>query len=284
MCLNKINYLRLFFRAVQLNNADIVDILLNSLCDMEARTEDGFSALHYAVAYRRYAIAKKLLVNKIPIRAKSKRGVTAMAVAIQHHNPVMVSLLVEHGYNPNKKFDWGETPLEMAIKNHSELCAFALLYEGCILDVDPEKPSYFLQAISEGLVNLVKMLIEMRPRYLTEEWLRQRYIPLALYKMPNVYEALFDMSSSPRPLSRICRSVIYGSLNRFPQTKVEELLLPKKLKKFVLFKNNFPKEMFEETTIYNDDCPFDCGFDCKKEQCYVLDFSSSSEELDFDSS
>ena len=253
-------------------------MLVNSLCDMDARTEDGLTALHYAVGYKRYVIAHKLLANKIPIKAKSTRGVTAMTVAIKQHNPAMVHLLVTHGYNPDRKFDWGETPLDMAISNHSEKCALALVYEGCSLKLPSDKPSFFLQAISEGLLSLVKLLIEVRVSYLSEEWLRKKYIPLALYTRPRFYEALFERASSPRSLSSICRSLIFTALGRFPCVKADKLPLPKKLKNYVKLNGIFPKDMFAETTIYTDDCPFDCTYCCPKQQCPTLDFSSSSEE------
>ena len=49
------------FRAVQQDNLDICTILVNTLCDLEAKTTDGLTALHYAVGYRRYGIAELLM-------------------------------------------------------------------------------------------------------------------------------------------------------------------------------------------------------------------------------
>ena len=248
---------------------------------MDARTGDGLTALHYAVAYRRYGIAHTLLNNKIPIRAKSSKGVTALTVAIEQRNPAMCKLLIEHGYNTNRKFDWGETPLEMAIKNHSEFCALMLIYEGCSLDVADGKPSYFLQAISEGLLQLVRVLIEMRPRYLSEPWLRHGYIPLSLYKTPHFYEELVEEASRPRHLMHLCRSVIFASVGKYPSSKLTKLQLPKKLVRFVSMADYFPSSMFTQKSIFTDECPYDCCSNCDKTQCHQLDFSSSSDdELD----
>lgn len=36
-----------------MDNLEICKVLVNSLCDLSYKTEDGFTALHYAVAYRR---------------------------------------------------------------------------------------------------------------------------------------------------------------------------------------------------------------------------------------
>ena len=36
-----------------MDNLAICEVLVNSLCDLDYRTEEGFTALHYAIAYRR---------------------------------------------------------------------------------------------------------------------------------------------------------------------------------------------------------------------------------------
>ena len=41
------------YRAVQLGHVGVCEVLVNSLVDIHAKTANGFTALHYAVGYRR---------------------------------------------------------------------------------------------------------------------------------------------------------------------------------------------------------------------------------------
>lgn len=266
------------FRGVQLNNRTICELLLNSMCDKEARTADGFTALHYAVAYRRYDIAEVLLSNHVDKHAASSGGATPMAVAIEHQNPTMCRMLIEYGYKMNSVFDWQETPLEMAIVCHSEECAMTLVHWGCGLRPLIGKPSYFLRSACEGLTLLVQLLVDMNPYYLNEDWVRRRQIPLSLYKRPSFYEWLCSEASQPRSLKLLCRANIFRYLGKYPCHKVDQLPLPKALNNFVGFREHIPDSMYEPVTVYSEECPYDCKAACNKEQCPELDFSSSDED------
>ena len=65
-----LNALFFVFRAVQMDNLEIVEMLINSMCDKNAKTDDGLTALHYAVAYRRYDICRFLLQERVKILAR----------------------------------------------------------------------------------------------------------------------------------------------------------------------------------------------------------------------
>ena len=44
-----------------MDNAEIVSLLLRSLCRVNAQTKSGLTALHYAIAYCRYEMVEELL-------------------------------------------------------------------------------------------------------------------------------------------------------------------------------------------------------------------------------
>ena len=69
------------------------------MCDKEATSPEGFTALHYACAYRRYELVELLLSNNADIHAASRTGITAMALAVEHQNPALCRLLTEFGYD-----------------------------------------------------------------------------------------------------------------------------------------------------------------------------------------
>ena len=253
-------------------------MLLNSLCEKEAKTVDGFTALHYAIAYRRYALAEMLLENHVDKMATSNNGATPMVIAIEQQNPAMCRLLIEYGYKMNAPLEWHETPLEMAICCHSEQCALTLVHWGCSIRSLPSKPSYFLHAACEGLIPLMKLLLDRKPSFLNEDWIRNRKMPLTFYKKPAFYEWLCEESSRPRNLKLLCRSFIFQYLGKYACHKIKELPLPKQLLDFVGMKEHINENMYEKITVYSDDCPYDCNPRCDKPLCPELDFSSSEDE------
>ena len=87
-----------------MDNIEICEMLINSLCEKNAKTDEGLTALHYAVAYRRYSICRLLLRERVKIHARSNSGITAMTVAIEHHNAAMVKILIECGYRLDRPY------------------------------------------------------------------------------------------------------------------------------------------------------------------------------------
>ena len=265
----------LFFRAVQMGNLEIVDLFANSLCNLEARTEDGFTALHYAVSYRRYAITKYLLSIKSDLHAATNHGATCMTMAIQQHNPVMCRILIENGYEMDREYAWQERPLQQAIRVHSEECAMTLVHMGCSLTMPGNETSYFYHACEEGLLQLARLLCDIKPDYLNEDWIRTKTIPLALYKEPDFCEVLYELASKPRLLSILCRARIFKCIGKHPPGKIKTLPLPNRMKTFISCTEYFPKDFYKEMTLDDPGCPFDCLTLCNLSDCPDIDISST---------
>jgi uncharacterized protein len=138
------------FEATSLGRADLVEEMVNRDPRLaNARSGDGFTALHFAAffgeesvarvllehhadaaavannpmqvqplhsaaAARNLAIVRALLEHGAPVNARQQKGWTALHAAAQHGDKPMVEVLLKHGANPNAKNDEGRTPDEVA--------------------------------------------------------------------------------------------------------------------------------------------------------------------------
>ncbi|XP_067941805.1 putative ankyrin repeat protein RF_0381 [Watersipora subatra] len=274
-------------KAVQLDNLPICQVLVNSLCNLSYQTEEGFTALHYAIAYRRYSIVEFLLENKINMHATSHGGITPMCVAITHSNPAMVRYLIMHGYNMNKvsPMKVGEdTPLGDAISLHNQECALALVHWGCSLRPRKERSSYFELAAEAGLGKLLQLLVYVKPFY-ANEWKckYQKGAPLALQTKSGILQWLRSVSSSPLPLKELSRAAIFNALKYFPSRYVK-LPLPRKLLEYISFHDIVDQRMYRHQPL-KVECPMDCSFhhSTTEIQCPDVEVSDLDGETDYGS-
>ena len=276
--LDKLQNSVLSFRAVQMDNYHIVQHLVNALCKLEAKTEDGLTAVHFAVAYRRHEITEFLLQNEIRIHAKSNHGITAMTVAIEHMNPAMVKLLIEYGYKMNKRYQWKETPLSQAINLHSEECAMTLVHQGCNLK-KKKGHSYFYMAVDEKLIRLVKFMAAVNPQFLQEEWVKERQWPVSIYHKPDMIEWLHKESQQVRKLRQLCRAKVFTYLGKYAPYKLQKLKLPDGLSEYVAYDSHVKEEFFAPHPLNTTgECPIDCPAICTRKYCPPIEVSSSEEE------
>ncbi|CAL1528964.1 unnamed protein product [Lymnaea stagnalis] len=264
-------------KSVQMNNIDISRLLINSLCNIQAKTDDGLNALHFAVAYRRYEITELLLESKVKVNAKSKHGVTAMTVAIEQHSPYMVRLLIQFGYNLDRPYSWGESPLEQAIKLHSNRASLTLIHWGCKLIRKPRLPSYFYLAVNEKQWDVAQLLININPKYLQEKWLRQSKWPVSVYYEQDMRHHLLEMSNKVWTLKELCRSKVFMCVGKYAPIKITQLPIPESVKEYVMF-NEFIKESFyEKKPLDFIACPYECPTFCSQWNCSPLDITVSSD-------
>lgn len=272
-------------KAIQMDNIQIVQHLVNALCKLEAKTEDGLTAIHFAVAYRRYDITEFLLQNEIRIHAKSNHGITAMTVAIEHQNPAMAKMLIEYGYKMNKRYQWKETPLSQAINLHSEECAMTLVHEGCNLK-KKKGHSYFYMAVDEKLIRLVKFMAAVNPQFLQEQWVLNSEWPVSIYHRPDLIEWLSKESQQVRKLRQLCRAKVFTYLGKYAPYKMAKLKLPDGLKEYMAYDSHVKEDFFAQHPLnVTGECPIDCPAICTRKYCPPIEVSSSeseSEEVDDD--
>src|SRR6266481_2779377 len=103
---------------------NVARVLLEHHADAGAVADNPMKVmpLHSAAAGRNLAIVRALLEHGAPVNAKQQQGWTALHAAAQHGDQAMVELLLKYGANPNAKNDDGRTADQVAQeKGHSDL-------------------------------------------------------------------------------------------------------------------------------------------------------------------
>ena len=106
---------------------DDTEVLLKYDADVNAKSIDGWTPLHFAAqknAVRNSAaagVAKVLLKQRpdIKIDEKNNRGETPLYCAARDNEVEMVELLLKHGADVNAKQNSGLTPLRVAMRNNA---------------------------------------------------------------------------------------------------------------------------------------------------------------------
>jgi ankyrin repeat protein len=102
----------------------VARVLLEHHADAGAVADNPMKVmpLHSATAGRNIAIVRALLEHGAPVNAKQQQGWTALHAAAQHGDKVLVELLLKYGANPNAKNDDGLTADQVAQeKGHADL-------------------------------------------------------------------------------------------------------------------------------------------------------------------
>ncbi|XP_056653325.1 titin homolog isoform X2 [Monodelphis domestica] len=104
-------------KAVQCQQEECVSILLLHGADPNMVDESSSSALHYAAAGGNLRIVERLLESKANMEARDKLGLTPLLLAVKNHHEAMVDLFLKNGANVNAKDNSKRTALMMAISN-----------------------------------------------------------------------------------------------------------------------------------------------------------------------
>ncbi|CAF3714085.1 unnamed protein product [Rotaria sordida] len=204
---------------------EISQCLINSLCSLNQHVEDGYTALHYSVLMSRHPTIKSLLKAGARTNVRSIYGVTPMTLAILSDDPYSVKILIEHGYPITRSYPWNEYPFEQAIKIHAEGSAMMIAHLGCELKTKQASrtTNILTMVASEGLVNLMFLLINMQPQYINQQWIRKRQYPHALYRLTSVQNELQRMYTNPFRLKQLCRAQISQTIGKFYTEKINDL-------------------------------------------------------------
>jgi len=106
----------LLIEAIVEDNYDNVVKYLNKGADVNAKTEDGSSALMYSVLSRNPIITKLLLTKKADVNLQTNKGNTALMSAVITNQYRMVKLLLNYDADINIQNDFDETALTLAKK------------------------------------------------------------------------------------------------------------------------------------------------------------------------
>ena len=105
---------------------EVARLLIERGSDLRAVAEKfgNVQPLHSAVAGRNHQIIDLLLQNGADVDARQQQGYTALHSAAHHGDMRLAKLLLHYGANPLLELDDGQTPIDMAQKaGHLELVA-----------------------------------------------------------------------------------------------------------------------------------------------------------------
>ena len=83
--------------AARKGRKDVVELLLANKAEVNAKDNEGKTPLHIAAGFGRKDVAELLLAKKAEINAKDKNGVTPLAFAVDKGHKDLAELLRQHG-------------------------------------------------------------------------------------------------------------------------------------------------------------------------------------------
>ena len=143
-------------------HVDIVRTLVNHKANVNARTDNGDTPLTLAAKYKHDNVVNALLSDsQCLVDAKGQDGYTALHYSCRHGHVDRVRTLVNHKANVYAKTDSGDTPLTLAAINKHDNVVHALSVYNCEVyakDKDAYTSLLFLSC-ERGYVGIVKTLV-----------------------------------------------------------------------------------------------------------------------------
>ena len=102
-------------KAAGAGNIEAVKQHLAAGTDVNAKEEDGSTALYDAAGYGHKEVAELLITNGADVNAKTESGSAPLHFAATQDHEEIVELLIAKGADVNAKIEDGRTPLDMAI-------------------------------------------------------------------------------------------------------------------------------------------------------------------------
>ena len=148
--------------AARNQDASRVRDLLARKADVNARSEDGSTALVWAAHWNDVATADLLIRAHADANIANDFGMTPLSRACTNGSAALVELLLKAGANPNARIATGETPIMTCASSGNVDAVRLLIARGA--DVNAKEPSQnqdaLMWAASERHPNVVRLLME----------------------------------------------------------------------------------------------------------------------------
>jgi len=149
------------YEAAKLGDLDRISVLLEQGTDLNAKDEDGQTALHVAVSNKRKDVAELLIDKGADVNAKSNKGYPPLYSAIWNNDANIVEILVAKGadvtYTPEKDYP----PLHYAVWSENLDMARVLVNNGAKWDVkDQDGWTAFRYAADAANKNMIELFVE----------------------------------------------------------------------------------------------------------------------------
>ena len=153
---------RRLIEAVQAQDHERVETLLQQQVDVNAVQPDSATALHWAAYVDGLAIADLLIDAGADVNATNDYGVTPLSLACDNGAAAMVTLLLGAGADPDVSRTTGETPLMTCARTGDVDAVRALLGHGADLDAAESwhDQTALMWAAGEGHTKVVRVLVD----------------------------------------------------------------------------------------------------------------------------
>ena len=108
---------RALHEATDRGHKEVVELLIATSADVNAKNQWGRTPLHQAVVRGHKEIVELLLANGADVNAKNDRGWTPLHLAVSGGHKEIAELLVANAADVNAKDDDNDTPLDWGILN-----------------------------------------------------------------------------------------------------------------------------------------------------------------------
>ena len=148
--------------AVKKADVQTVNALLKQRVNVNAKSPDGTTALHWAVNHDDLTIAKALIAAGANVKVTNDYGMAPLTLACINGSPAMVETLLKAGADPNTIFSEGETALMTASRTGNVDVVKLLLNAGANPDAkEPNRgQTAIMWAAFEGHAGAIKALVE----------------------------------------------------------------------------------------------------------------------------
>jgi ankyrin repeat protein len=147
--------------AVENQQRDRIDALLQSGANVNAAQVDGMTALHWAVWRDNVELARRLVEMGADVNAANRYDVRPLSLACANGDAELVELLLKTGAGANTTLPGGETPLMTAARTGRLGAVQALLdHKAGVNATDRKGQTAIMWAAAEGHADVVRILIE----------------------------------------------------------------------------------------------------------------------------
>ena len=139
----------------------VADVLLTSgHAEVNVKTKNGMTSLHYASEADQPAFAERLLVSGSDVNSQTATGETPLHQASNLRTLDMTQLLLDHGANVYIKTNNGTTSLDIAVQNHRSIIVETLLGAGAAIGPEGLGKITLWEASGNGYVHILGELLK----------------------------------------------------------------------------------------------------------------------------
>ena len=139
-------------QAAERGNIEIVKQAIADGADVNAKTEDGWTPLHFATSGGYEEITELLIAKGADVNARDNRGGTSLLEAALSGKKEIAKILIAKGTNVNAKDDIGRTTLHAAAWHGQKEVAELLIVEGADVHVKDKEGSTPLHRVADRMM------------------------------------------------------------------------------------------------------------------------------------